>query len=76
VEFISTEEFLRQPKEIQEVFIEWWKPQPLDLYVFDKRSSEIVKVSDELFILPYKSNNVWDEKIAFHYSQKDSLESL
>lgn len=32
MEFISAEEFLRHPKEVQEVFIKWWNPSIGDLY--------------------------------------------
>ncbi len=32
MEFISAEEFLKQPKEVQEVFMEWWKPEIGDLF--------------------------------------------
>lgn len=32
MEYISAKEFLKQPKEVQEVFIEWWKPSIGDLY--------------------------------------------
>jgi len=32
MEFISAAEFLEQPKEVQEVFMEWWKPSIGDLY--------------------------------------------
>lgn len=31
MEFISAEEFLKQPVEIQKVFLKWWKPQMYDL---------------------------------------------
>lgn len=31
MEYISAEEFLKQPKEVQEVFIDWWKPSAGDL---------------------------------------------
>lgn len=62
MEFISTEEFLKQDKKIQKVFIDWWKPQLFDLYIFDKRIIEIVRTSDENMILPCKSNNIWEEK--------------
>ena len=31
MEYISAEEFLKQPKEIQEIFREWWKPSKGDL---------------------------------------------
>ncbi len=33
MEFISSEEFLRQPKEVQEVFLEWWKPSIGDIFL-------------------------------------------
>lgn len=32
MEFINPEEFKNQPKEIQEVFMEWWKPSMGDLF--------------------------------------------
>ena len=32
MEFISAEEFLSQPKEVQQVFLDWWKPSIGDLY--------------------------------------------
>ena len=32
MKYISAEEFLKQPKEIQEVFMDWWKPEIGDLY--------------------------------------------
>ncbi|NFO56369.1 hypothetical protein FDB39_05645 [Clostridium botulinum] len=31
MEYISAEEFLKQPVEVQNVFLEWWKPQ-IDSY--------------------------------------------
>ncbi len=63
MEFINPEEFKNQPKEIQKVFMEWWQPQQFDLYLFDKHFLQIVKKYDEDFILPYKGNDVWEEKI-------------
>lgn len=33
MEYISAEEFLKQPKEVQRIFQEWWKPQKFDIYV-------------------------------------------
>lgn len=62
MEFISSEEFLKQPKEVQKIFMKWWKPQPFDLYIFDKRSLGLVKKSDEDYILPYRGWNIWQEK--------------
>lgn len=35
MEYISAEEFLKQPKEVQEVFLDWWKPSLGDLYTCD-----------------------------------------
>lgn len=35
MEFISAEEFLKQDKKVQEVFIDWWKPSVGDLYAWN-----------------------------------------
>ncbi len=35
MEYISAEEFLKQPKEVQEVFLKWWQPSEGDLFIFD-----------------------------------------
>lgn len=35
MEFISAEEFLKQDKKVQEVFIDWWKPSIGDLYAWN-----------------------------------------
>lgn len=32
MEFITVEQFKEQPKEIQEVFLKWWKPSIGDIY--------------------------------------------
>ena len=32
MEYISGEDFLKQPKEVQQVFLDWWKPDLFDLY--------------------------------------------
>lgn len=31
MEFINAEEFLKQPKEVQKIFLDWWKPKPNDI---------------------------------------------
>jgi len=36
MEFISSEEFLKQPVEVREVFINWWKPSVGDLFMVEK----------------------------------------
>ena len=38
MEFISAEEFSKQPVEVQKFFIDWWKPSFMDL-LFDKNSN-------------------------------------
>ncbi|AGF56433.1 hypothetical protein B0P06_005301 [Clostridium saccharoperbutylacetonicum] len=35
MEYISAKEFLKQPKEVQKVFIDWWKCDTGDLFTFD-----------------------------------------
>lgn len=35
MEYISAEEFLKQPKEVQKVFINWWQPKSFDLIHID-----------------------------------------
>lgn len=39
MEFIKAEEFLKQPKEVQEVFLEWWKPSIGDIFLIEKTTS-------------------------------------
>lgn len=34
MEFITVEQFREQPKEVQKVFIDWWKCEPYDLYAW------------------------------------------
>ena len=40
MEYISVEEFLKQPKEVQEVFLNWWKPSIGDLFSWVKNDDE------------------------------------
>ena len=35
MEFITTEQFLKEDKKVQEVFIDWWKPSMGDLYAWN-----------------------------------------
>ena len=35
MEYISAEEFLKQPNEVQKMFIDWWKPSKGDLFEND-----------------------------------------
>ena len=40
MEFISAEEFLNQPIDIQRVFIDWWEPEIGDLFIWIKNDDE------------------------------------
>lgn len=40
MKFIADQQFLKQPKEIQEVFMNWWKPQIGDLYMWEYYDEE------------------------------------
>ena len=40
LEYISAEEFLKQPVEIQKVFLDWWKPNIGDLFTWIKNNEE------------------------------------
>ena len=33
MKYIKAEEFLKQQKEIQKVFLDWWQPEEFDIYV-------------------------------------------
>ena len=41
MEFISAEEFLKEDKEVQEAFIDWWKPERGDLFQYNYGYSNI-----------------------------------
>ena len=34
MEFITVEQFKEQPKEVQEVFLDWWKCEPFNIYAW------------------------------------------
>lgn len=35
MEFITVEQFKEQPKEVQKVFLDWWKPSVGDIFIFN-----------------------------------------
>lgn len=54
MEFISADELLKQPKEVQEMFVDWWKPSVGDLYcnLYNGQQNNILVVNNvqlELF---------------------------
>lgn len=34
MEFITVEQFLEQPEEVQETFLDWWECKPFDIYAW------------------------------------------
>jgi len=70
MEFISAEEFLEQPVEVQKVFLDWWKPSVGDLYRWISNSTfEDVQVLNKSAIDTFK----YDEFINF---KKDCIPLL
>lgn len=53
MEYISSEEFLKQPKEVHKVFIDWWKPSAGDLISF-KVCIDLNSAEDEEVIYALK----------------------
>lgn len=49
MEYISAEEFLKQPKEVQKVFIDWWKPSQGDLYSDLYNNILVINIQLEVF---------------------------
>ena len=59
MEYIKTEEFLKQPVEVQKVLLEWWKPSIGDLYSFinvlgDRMNDSIFKTGKAQWVEKYK----------------------
>lgn len=48
MEYISTEDFLKQPKEVQKVFLKWWQPQKGDIYcnIFNNQQNNVLVIND------------------------------
>ena len=67
MEFITAEQFLKEDKKVQEVFIDWWKPSIGDLYYYDE--SDCLNVISEHCCRTNKA----DEFIKF---KKDSIPLL
>lgn len=64
MKYISAEEFLKQPEEVQKIFINWWQPSLGDLYVKDnylKALPHCVWQSDNGLIFPIRGS-LWEEK--------------
>lgn len=67
MEYISLKEFIKQPKKVQKIFIEWWKPAIGDLFVWnylDGKENDLHKLqccTSELVINLTKSNKGAEE---------------
>lgn len=64
MEYISTEEFLKQPKNVQQVFLDWWKPSIGDLVKTDWEAIEVVRLivvgkpRDSHGVILHKKNSI------------------
>lgn len=64
MEFISAEEFLKQPIEVQKVFLDWWKPSFGDLF-----STKVIY--DEIdVIIETTENAIWGMNINFYDTEE------
>lgn len=53
MKFITDKQFLEQPKEIQDVFMKWWKPQIGDLYMWEYYDNNFKQIR---FVRPNSTN--------------------
>ena len=61
MEFITAEQFLKEDKEVQEVFINWWKPKIGDLFKYNYGYSNI-----EIINLKSIKEDVEESKYSAH----------
>lgn len=43
MEFITVEQFKEQPKEVQKVFLDWWKPSNGDIYLDIYKNNNVIE---------------------------------
>ena len=73
MEFITVEQFKEQPKEVQKVFLDWWKPSNGDLFTTIDEYSEFEE-SDLLCIQDYdEASETWSSGYSWGYSQEESI---
>ena len=63
MEFITAEQFLKEDKEVQKVFINWWKPSLFDLYCY-KDDLKIRRVT-ETDLQDISNNYLYNPKSKF-----------
>lgn len=62
MEYISAEEFLKQPKEVQKVFLDWWKPKFGDLASFKGISKHCLGTKEDYcFVNEYNEEREQDQ---------------
>lgn len=62
MEYISAEEFLKQPKEAQKVFIDWWNPSIGDLYLNTPGNREDFEQIVEVIYSQELANDAYNNK--------------
>lgn len=65
MEFITAEQFLKEDKKVQEVFIDWWKPERGDLVAYEHTIIGTGKIRKEMCMncLFFHSNVKYAEKV-------------
>ena len=63
MKFISKEEFIKQPMEVQNKIRELWNPQQWDIFAFRNRKGcpHVIYEYDNGMILSTDSNGIWEE---------------
>lgn len=63
MEFIKAEEFLKQPIEVQSVFINWWKPSIADIFTYRNNNNDgyFAIIFDDGEVENYRYNKGNDE---------------
>ena len=62
MEFITAEQFLEQPKEVQKVFIDWWNPSIGDLYLNTPGNREDFEQIVEVIYSQELANDAYNNK--------------
>ena len=62
MEFITVEQFQEQPEEVQKVFLDWWKPKKLDVFVTLDRYTYLADKYEDECIKPIYVSDMWYQK--------------
>lgn len=66
MDYITSEQFLQQPEKVQKAFMDWWKPERLDLVAWDVKGFKRIYVVNKYHensksILPLGSPDIWND---------------